>query len=56
LIEDERDKRLSTSDAEAAETQARVEQLEKEYDAKVARERAAEEAKEPALPTPPTRP
>jgi hypothetical protein len=56
LIEAEREKRLSTIDAEAAATQARVEQLEKEYDAKVARERAAEEAKEPALPTPPTRP
>jgi hypothetical protein len=44
LIEAEREKRLSTIDAEAAATQARVEQLAKEYDAKVARERAAEEA------------
>jgi hypothetical protein len=44
LIEAERAKRLSTIDEEAAATQARVEQLEKEYDAKVARERAAEEA------------
>lgn len=44
LIQAEREKRLSTIDAEAAATQARVEQLEKEYDAKVARERAAEEA------------
>lgn len=50
LIEAERAKRLSTIDEEAAATQARVEQLEKEYDAKVARERAAEEA---AAQTPP---
>lgn len=42
LIEAERTKRLSTIDAEAAATQARVEQLEKEYEAKLARERAAE--------------
>jgi len=55
MIEAERAKRLSTIDAEAADTQARVEQLEKEYDAKVARERAAEEAREtvPPLPAPP---
>ena len=54
LIEAERAKRLSTIDAEAAATQARVEQLEKEYDAKVARERAAEEAATSApLPQPP---
>lgn len=53
LIEAERNKRLSTIDAEAAATQARVEQLEKEYDAKVARERAAEETPDsppPAIP------
>jgi len=52
LIEAERAKRLSTIDAEAAATQARVEQLEKEYDAKVARERAAEEAAGTAPPPP----
>ena len=34
LIEAEREKRLSTVDAEAAETQARVEQLEKDYEAR----------------------
>ena len=57
LIEAERTKRLSTIDVEAAATQARVEQLEKEYDAKVAREREAEDAAAGAanapLPTPP---
>jgi len=53
LIEAERAKRLSTIDAEAAATQARVEQLEKEYDAKVARERAAEEAAAGASQPPP---
>ena len=42
LIEAERAKRLSTIDADAAATQARVEQLEKEYDAKIAAEREAE--------------
>ena len=41
-IETERAKRLSTIDAEAAATQARVEQLEKEYDAKIKAERDAE--------------
>jgi len=41
LIEAEREKRLQTIDADAAAQQARVEQLEKEYDARVARERAA---------------
>ena len=54
LIEAERAKRLSTIDEEAAATQARVEQLEREYDAKVARERAAEDAATNApLPQPP---
>lgn len=42
LIEAERAKRLSTIDEEAAAQQARVEQLEQEYEAKLARERAAE--------------
>ena len=53
LIEAERAKRLSTIDEEAAATQARVEQLEREYDAKVARERAAEEAATQAPPPQP---
>lgn len=44
LIETERAKRLSTIDADAAATQARVEQLEKEYDAKIKAERDAETA------------
>ena len=42
LIETERAKRLSTIDVEAAATQARVELLEKEYDAKIKAERDAE--------------
>ncbi len=54
LIEEERAKRLSTIDADAAATQARVEALEKEYEAKLAAERAAEDASVPAdLPRPP---
>ena len=54
LIEEERAKRLSTIDVDAAATQARVEVLEKEYDAKLAAERAAEDAAVPAdLPRPP---
>jgi hypothetical protein len=57
LIEAERQKRLSTIDAEAAATQARVEQLEKEYEAKLQRERDAETAgTAAALPAPPARP
>lgn len=42
LIEAERARRLSTIDADAAATQARVEQLEKEYDARIKAERDAE--------------
>ena len=54
LIEEERAKRLSTIDADAAATQARVESLEREYDAKLAAERDAENAAVPAdLPRPP---
>lgn len=58
LIQAEREKRLATIDAEAAETQSRVEQAEKEYEA---RRRAAEgeEGAEPASPPaslPTTRP
>ena len=41
LIQAEREKRLATVDGEAAETQARVEQLEREFEA---RERARQEA------------
>lgn len=44
LIEAERQKRLSTIDAAAAEEQARVETLEKEYEAKLKREAAGESA------------
>ena len=40
LIEAERQKRLETVDTDAAAEQARVESLEKEYDAKLAKERA----------------
>jgi hypothetical protein len=39
LIEAEREKRLTTIDKDAAEEQARVEQLEKQYEARLARER-----------------
>lgn len=42
LIEEERAKRLKTIDTDAAAEQARVEQLEKEYEARLARERDAE--------------
>ena len=53
LIVTERAKRLSTIDADAAATQARVEQLEKEYDAKIKAERDAETPGTAApLPTP----
>ena len=41
LIEAERAKRLETVDSEAAEEQARVESLEKQYEARLAKERAA---------------
>ena len=41
LIAEERAKRLETIDADAAAEQARVEQLEREYDARLAREREA---------------
>jgi hypothetical protein len=53
LIAAERAKRLSTIDEDAAETQARVEQAEKDY---IAREQAAQQgqpiAQEPPLPAP----
>jgi len=41
LIQQEREKRLSTIDEEAAAEQARVEALEREYEARLAAERAA---------------
>jgi hypothetical protein len=43
LIDEERQKRLATIDAEAAATQARVEQLEKEYMERLAREGGVED-------------
>lgn len=48
LIEAEREKRLTTIDKDAAEEQARVEQLEKQYEARLARERDA--GAQPATP------
>lgn len=45
LIAAERERRLSTIDAEAAETQARVEDAEKEYDARQRAQQDAEAAK-----------
>lgn len=56
LIAEERERRLSTLDADAAATQARVEQLEKEYEAKLRAEDAANAARGPGaapLPNPP---
>lgn len=51
MIEEERAKRAATVDAEAAATQARVEQAEKDYDA---RQRAAQDpAAAPPAPVPP---
>ncbi|MDF8332921.1 hypothetical protein [Novosphingobium cyanobacteriorum] len=50
LIEEERAKRLQTIDKDAAAEQGRVEQLEKEYEARLARERTAGDA--PAAPAP----
>jgi len=49
IIEAERNKRLSTVDADAAATQSRVEQAEKDYDA---RQRAEAEAAEKAAASP----
>lgn len=53
IIEAERNKRLSTVDADAAATQARVEQAEKDYEARQRAEAdAAEKAKQQPAPTP----
>jgi len=43
LIAQEREERLSTIDAEAAETQARVEELERQYDERIRRAQEGEE-------------
>lgn len=51
LIEDERAKRLQTIDADAAAEQARVEQIEREYEARLKRERDGVDA-----PTAPAQP
>lgn len=56
LIEQARQERLSTIDAEAADTQARVEELERQYMEKVAREQAAEDAAAGVPTTPLPRP
>lgn len=52
LIEEERAKRLQTIDADTAAEQARVEVLEKQYEEKLAKERATEDAAGPATPPP----
>ncbi len=49
LIQAEREKRLSTIDQDAAETQSRVEQAEKDYDAR----QRAQQSSEDAQPAPP---
>lgn len=51
LIEAEREKRLSTIDEEAAETQKRVEEIERQYQE---RERVAQEARDAAAASPVT--
>jgi hypothetical protein len=52
LIAAEREKRLSTIDADAAATQARVEQAEREYEARQRAEEAAKAGAEPDQPAP----
>lgn len=52
LIEEERAKRLETIDADAAAEQARVEQIEKEYEARLKREREQAGEQSPTVPTP----
>lgn len=52
LIEEERAKRLETIDADAAAEQARVEQIEKEYEARLKREREQAGEQAPTVPTP----
>jgi hypothetical protein len=48
LIAKAREERMATIDQEAAEQQARVEELEKEYDERAAAERAAGDGSDPA--------
>jgi hypothetical protein len=52
LIQAEREKRLQTVDTDASAEQARVESLEKEYDARLARENTAGDAPPAAAPAP----
>ena len=56
LIEEERARRLQTIDADTAAEQARVEVLEKEYEARLKRERDAEAAPPTAAPSTPAAP
>lgn len=53
LIEQARQERLSTIDTQAAEEQARVEMIEREYMERLERERQGELPGEPASPPPP---
>lgn len=50
MIEDERAKRLQSIDADAAAEQGRVEQIEKEYEARLKREREAAGEAQPTAP------
>lgn len=56
LIEEERARRLQTIDADAAAEQGRVEQIEKEYEARLKRERDAAEEAQPVAPVVPVQP
>ena len=53
LIAEERERRLSTIDAEAAETQARVEQAEKDYEARQRAQQETQAANPQVAPPPP---
>jgi hypothetical protein len=56
LIAAERARRLSTIDADAAETQARVEEAERQYDARRAAEQNGNQPASPPTETPPSAP
>ncbi|MFN3468369.1 MAG: hypothetical protein ACK4G2_09535 [Novosphingobium sp.] len=59
MIEEERERRLSTIDAEAAAEQARVEQIEREYEARLKREReeaSGQTGQQATPPAPPAQP
>ncbi|MBA4353382.1 MAG: hypothetical protein C0409_01700 [Novosphingobium sp.] len=56
LIEEERARRLQTIDADAAAEQGRVEQIEKEYEARLKRERDAADDAAPVAPVVPVQP